>query len=185
VDSESGSAAPENAAPRFAATVRPVPSNSGRVTWVTRRPAAAAVSKLVGRGCHSAGSGSSPHLMWLRMPPSGLRSVKPRTPCAPGSAPVPRVTRLTGVVEGKPAVRARAGSSPRTGAWAAATGIWYVPSPSTSSTAIRSTPSSAAPSPSTSVVPGTPSTAQTLGIRSARLALPYAGRTGAKASGGS
>ena len=34
-------------------------------------------------------------------------------PCAPGGAPVPRVTRLTGVVDGKPAVIDRAVPSGR------------------------------------------------------------------------
>ena len=54
------------------------------------------------------------------------------------------MTRLTGVVDGKPAVRvpASAPARPGSGRTGAAAGIWYAPSPSTSSTAIRRTPSS-------------------------------------------
>ena len=65
-----------------------------------RRGPAPAASAPAASG---SGSGSSAQSMWVstRSVP-GTRTVKPSTPCAPGAAPLPRLTRLVGVVEGKP-----------------------------------------------------------------------------------
>ena len=84
----------------------PLPSNSGRLTTVDGTPADTARTNTGSTGCHSAGSGSASHRMWLstRSVPGTFRK-NPTIPCAPGGTPVPRVTRLVGVVDGNPAVR--------------------------------------------------------------------------------
>ena len=104
--------APRYGAPRYAASVSPLPANLGRLTTRTATPAAAARSNWVRTGCHRAGSGSSHHSMWLstRVEP-GTRTVNPSTPCAPGGVPVPSETRLVGVVDGKPVVSSVAAPS--------------------------------------------------------------------------
>ena len=78
-DSASASPRRRTSAPRLAATVRPLPSNSGRVTAVTATPGR---GRRLEAGRHRlplAGSGSSPQWMWLRTRPSGPRRVKPRS----------------------------------------------------------------------------------------------------------
>ena len=68
----------------------------------TLTPACRSRSNQVGSGCHWSCGGSSRQCTWVttRSVP-GMLTVKPRMPCSPGCAPVPRDTRLVGVVDGK------------------------------------------------------------------------------------
>src|SRR3954470_19841765 len=97
-------------------------------------------------------------------------------PCAPGGSPVPRLVRLTAVVDGTPAVRLRpAGiSEDRYGAASAYRWSRFHPRPSRRSTAYRG----AAGRPRTFVSPGTDSAPATDGSTSASDPPPYCGETG-------
>ena len=104
--------APTYSAPRWAATVRPLPRNSRLLTTVTLAPAAPSRANAVGCGCHSTGSTylSQNSALSSRSVP-GIREVKPTRPCAPGVSPVPSEVRLVAVVDGTPAVPACCSSS--------------------------------------------------------------------------
>src|SRR6266536_1978546 len=98
-------------------------------------------------------------------------------PCAPGGSPVPRLVRLTAVVDGTPAVRLRpvGTSDDRYGATSACRRSRFHPSPSRSSTAYLG----AGGSPSVFCSCGTDSAPATDGSTSVSDPPPYCGATGA------
>ena len=97
--------APTKSAPRWAASVSPLPRNSRLLTTETRTPSACSRAKAVGCGCHWWGSTWESQLMVSssRSVP-GIRALNPITPCSPGARAVPSEVRLVAVVEGTPAV---------------------------------------------------------------------------------
>ena len=97
--------APTNSAPRWAATVSPLPRKSRLLTTVVVTPLVTSRENAVGCGCHSSGSTSLAQKRALRSRSvPGMREVNPTRPCAPGVSPVPSDVRLVAVVDGTPAV---------------------------------------------------------------------------------
>src|SRR3954453_22024722 len=97
-------------------------------------------------------------------------------PCAPGGNPVPRLVRLTAVVDGTPAVRLRPCgiSDDRYGAASAYRWRKFQRSPCTSRTAYRG----AGGRSSRLLSPGTDNAPATDGSTSASAPPPYCGKTG-------
>ena len=157
-------------------------ANSGRLTTSTVRPGRVRRARTGSApAARSRGPGRRRQWMWLStVSVPGIVDAEAEHAVRAGATPVPSVTRLVGVVDGKPVVitrrAARAARSARVGASGAAVGSWCQPRPSTSRTAIRRTPASRR-SPRGRGSPARRGAASALGSTSARLAAPYRGTT--------
>lgn len=87
--------------PLSATLVSGVFSKCGAETWAACTPAAWASWKTVGYGCQGAGGAQGCQRSWfISSPVSGLRTVYPGSPWAPGGRPVPTEASEVAVVAG-------------------------------------------------------------------------------------